>query len=138
MLWKDAAKTYLKPVSSWHFKFSTAKRFFIKKSKSQVITITGEENYAVNLGNAKSVFKRGKRCMQMHVSNVEKGVLVKSKKLADIKKLLEAHWLEEEDLQFCRNFFTKQEQNARNEIEGQEEEVSQCEGGQEGEDSLRL
>ncbi|CAH0556731.1 unnamed protein product [Brassicogethes aeneus] len=62
----------------------------------------------MNLGEAKSVFKRGQRCTQMHVSDMEKGVPVKSKKVADIKKLLEAHygenWLKEEKLQFLRTF----------------------------------
>ncbi|XP_050310860.1 uncharacterized protein LOC126746594 [Anthonomus grandis grandis] len=57
--WKEIAKEYLKGVQSWHFKFSKAKRIVIEKNGGK-ITVRGQEHYNSDVGESKTIFKRGK------------------------------------------------------------------------------
>lgn len=114
--WKNFAKDCLKSIQSWHFKFSTAKRFFIEKKKNNSITVRGEEHYNVDVGQNKCVLKRGKKISHnVLISDVAKGVPVKPTKVKDIKTLLEAHfgekWQEDEQLNFFKKFVEDIEQN---------------------------
>lgn len=141
--WKEMSKNHLKGVQSWHFKFSLAKRFFIEKESSKdIVTVRGEENYMVDLGDNKSIFKRGKRCHQMEPSQVDKGIPINSKKLTDVKKLLLAHfgenWSQNKELSFYESFVKIQEGYS---VENDNEEGSGdhfCEGGQEEVETTRI
>lgn len=57
---KMFSQEYQKPSSSWHFKFSQAKRLILRKRKIGV-TIQGEAVYRSDLCPSESDLKKGKR-----------------------------------------------------------------------------
>lgn len=136
--WKELARNYLKGVQSWHFKFSTARRISIEKS-GDIIKVRGEEHYNSNIGEAKSIFKRGKRGAQMEVADIQKGVALNEKKVEDVSKLLTSHfgenWVNREDLKFFKNFL---EEQSRGSLEEEIETNEFCEGGLEEDISPKI
>ncbi|KAG8312469.1 hypothetical protein J6590_023077 [Homalodisca vitripennis] len=72
--------------------------------------IRGEDvNYTTNVGEGKSVLKRGKQFHNLVLPEIEKGVLLKPEKIKDIKSLLSAHlstnWDERPELRFFKDVF---------------------------------
>jgi len=53
--WKQVCTKYQKKPGSWHFKFSSAKRFIIRRSKvpTSEVLVAGEPWYNTSLGTAK-------------------------------------------------------------------------------------
>ncbi|KAJ8874367.1 hypothetical protein PR048_025215 [Dryococelus australis] len=90
--WKEYACQILKLPASGHFKFASFKRFIIKKTSSCMVTVTGEPQYNVNIGQTK---------------------------VADIKTLLASHygdkWSEYECCQFFKNLFNHIEDSTQRE-----------------------
>nr|CAH7750012.1 unnamed protein product [Callosobruchus chinensis] len=147
--WKSVAQDYLKGVQSWHFKFSKIKRFFIEKQVNETtITVRGEENYTVDLGENRSVLKRGKKIGNAHIADIAEGVIINPKKLKDIKTLLTAHfgetWIEDNQLNFFKEFlenanFENSDVDTMTESNiGNEAANDFCEVHPEEEDGLRI
>nr|CAH7745338.1 unnamed protein product [Callosobruchus chinensis] len=147
--WKSVAQDYLKGVQSWHFKFSKIKRFFIEKQVNETtLTVRGEENYTVDLGENRSVLKRGKKIGNAHIADIAEGVIINPKKLKDIKTLLTAHfgetWIEDNQLNFFKEFlenanFENRDVDTMTESNiGNEAANDFCEVHPEEEDGLRI
>lgn len=107
--WKEVCDNYQKKPQNWHFKFSSAKRFLIKRStvpKSQVL-VAGEPWYNTHLGQPKKVMKPGFKVNDFQLTLLLSGVPVKPAKVDDVKKLLDLHfeekWTENEELIFYKN-----------------------------------
>nr|CAI5831033.1 unnamed protein product [Callosobruchus analis] len=147
--WKSVAQDYLKGVQSWHFKFSKIKRFFIEKQVNETtITVRGEENYTVDLGENRSVLKRGNGIGNARIADIAEGVIINPKKLKDIKILLTAHfgetWIEDNQLNFFKEFlenanFENSDVDTMTESNiGNEAANDFCEVHPEEEDGLRI
>lgn len=89
--WKAEAKRVLKTTSSMHFKISQIKKLLIKRiPKSESVLVQAYESFS-EPGIFKSILKRGSRFSTVSPEIIEKGRVVKSAKLRDMKQLLEKH-----------------------------------------------
>lgn len=95
MDWKSAAQEILKPPGQWHFKFNMCKRYILKRGKNNTVTISGEQSYNSNLGQYKSVCKKGKCLNTLNPILLESGISPKFFKLKDVDALLRKHFGEE-------------------------------------------
>lgn len=97
---------------SWHFNFQPSKKIIIQKFTNG-IKVKGETGYNMNIGVSKSICKRGKSWNETVPNIIAKGVVVKSEKLEDIKKLLKNHygenWETNEELDFYKQLCRGQE-----------------------------
>ncbi|KAG8326909.1 hypothetical protein J6590_031260 [Homalodisca vitripennis] len=90
------------------------KRIVVSRVKNNCnrCVIRGEVNYTTNVGEGKSVLKRGKQFHDLLLPEIEKGVLLKPEKVKDIKSLLSAHfstnWDERPELRFFKDVFHQQ------------------------------
>lgn len=126
--WKAVCEKYQKKPQNWHFKFASAKRFFITKSNipNTPVLVAGEPWYNTNFGNHKKILKPGIKITDFELPLLLPGVPVKTAKVNDVKKLLELHfgqnWTENKELTFYKNiiFGNAVEENVESddEIEG--------------------
>lgn len=104
--WKTEVLQYFKPPAQWHFKFNSAKRFIITRSKMNTPMIRGEYSYNSDLGKAYPVLKKLKKISAMNPKNVQYGFPVKTEKKKDVNNLLSKHfgesWKEMEQLNFYK------------------------------------
>ena len=134
--WKEAAKSFMPDVSTWHVKFSTCKRFIIQHAEQKtkkrrktisIITLRGEQYYENDTGVNKSIFKRGcyKTISHLQLPEITKGTQVKIGKTKDVKKLLTKHfgenWSENTECVFYKNVFNNLEVQNNNQIFNNEE-----------------
>lgn len=110
--WKKAVQTTVKPPAQWHFQFSVAKRISLKKiekSAAKTVFVKGEVNYRSDLGQYKSILKKGKSLASITPDPLPKKVPVKQEKLTDVDNLLKKHFgpdwrnLNDVDLTFYKN-----------------------------------
>ena len=93
--WKKLVTSIFKPPGFWHFKFSRTKRFLIIRRNSAV-TIQGEPSYYTDIGEPKSVCKRGKAIPTLIEAEVlHLGIPPKPAKVLDVEKLLKKHYGED-------------------------------------------
>lgn len=91
--WKTAVQSVIKRPASWHFRFSQAKRFILKKSeKRKVVLVQGEVHYRSNIGTSQSIMKVGKKLCNIVPRALENKVPVNLAKLKDVDKLLKSHF----------------------------------------------
>ncbi|CAH1108025.1 unnamed protein product [Psylliodes chrysocephalus] len=88
--WKSEAQTHMKTPSAWHFQFNKAKRFVFTRGKTKVL-IRGEPNYYADIGEAKSVLKRGKNTSDINSTELDIGCKLKGDK-STIISLLKKHY----------------------------------------------
>ncbi|BES90131.1 transposon protein [Nesidiocoris tenuis] len=95
--WKEAVSLVYKPAGQLHFKFAPSKRFIIQKqcNRSNNIVVRGEVHYRSNLGDSKSLCKKGKSLDHIRLEILPSRVHVKPEKLRDVGRLLEVHFGEE-------------------------------------------
>ncbi|CAH1110932.1 unnamed protein product [Psylliodes chrysocephalus] len=102
--WKSEAQTHMKTPSAWHFQFNKKKRFVFTRGKANVL-IRGESNYYADIGEAKSVLKRGKNTSAINSTELDIGCKLKGDK-STIISLLKKHygdtWEENPDLSFLK------------------------------------
>lgn len=109
--WKTYSKALVKPPGNWHFQFQKAKKIVFSKSKKNPNTalVQGEANYVFEMGEKKSVMKKGKAFANEVRPVVAEGVPIKEAKIKDVKCLLDLHygknWKNEEKLKFFKNLF---------------------------------
>lgn len=92
--WKSATDTVLKAPGNWHFQFQKAKKFVFSRSKKNpnTVLIQGEANYVFEVGESKSVTKRGKTFDNAVIAAIPEGNAVKQAKLNDVQCLLDLHY----------------------------------------------
>lgn len=127
--WKQCVKECLKTPGKWHFKFSTTKRFTIKKVRN-MISVTGERFYRSNeYESGKSIFKQGKKVTHMNPQIIQKGVPINPKKYNDVIKLLTKHfgenWADLSDCIWFKNFVNDYSINNRCNDYQQDEEFTE-------------
>lgn len=124
--WKEYAHQVLKLPASWHFKFASAKRFIIDKTSSGVI-VSGEPHYYSDVGEGKSLMKRGKRFRDCAPELVPRGVMLNPAKVKDVKKLLVSHfgetWSEDEQCKFFKDLFHQIEDSSQGDAYDGEESL---------------
>lgn len=111
--WKAYGDEMLKNPASWHFQFQKSKKIVITKNKGNTSALVrGEPFFNFESGEPKSLCKRGKSFRQRHISEVPRGLPVKSAKLCDVKRLLVLHfgdeWARNPKLEFFKNVFEEQ------------------------------
>jgi hypothetical protein len=111
--WKNAVFEVLKKPANWHFKLQPCKRIIVSKAKKTGnCVVRGELHYNQNIGEGKSLLKRGKKISSIDPKRIAKGVQLKPAKLTDLNKLLSKHfmpnWREKEQLIFFKELFEEQ------------------------------
>uniref|UniRef100_A0A1B6D3Y0 Uncharacterized protein n=1 Tax=Clastoptera arizonana TaxID=38151 RepID=A0A1B6D3Y0_9HEMI len=109
--WKKAVLEVLKKPVQWHFKLQPCKRLVVSKTKTgNNCVVRGEVHYNKNIGEGKSLLKRGKRITSINPQVIEKRVRLKLAKLRDLNRLLskhyKPHWRENEQLIFFQRTFS--------------------------------
>lgn len=90
--WKQLTSAHIKPPGSWHFQFSSTKRFILSK-KANTVTVQGEVLYKTEQGVSRSVLKRGKTLALMaNPSLLTTGRISDPKKAASVNALLKVHY----------------------------------------------
>ncbi|CAG9793086.1 unnamed protein product [Diatraea saccharalis] len=134
MDWKNAFAGIIKPPASWHFKFAQCKRFYLKRTASNIL-VRGEMHYATDMIAYKSILKKRKSWTDVNPRNLQQyDVVVKRAKISDVDNLLKKHfgtdWKDRDDLTYYKEVLSRSE--ARDgQAEEYEEEV--CEGGSDSE-----
>ncbi|CAH1986965.1 unnamed protein product [Acanthoscelides obtectus] len=109
--WKKDSQNSIKPPAQWHFRFNMSKRFLFRKGRNKVGTVRGVQSYKTDLGEYKSVFKKGQTVSSIIQSKVPDGVMPNQAKLNDVKVLIEKHWDKEwhalENLQYYSEVLKK-------------------------------
>uniref|UniRef100_A0A1B6K4I9 Uncharacterized protein n=1 Tax=Homalodisca liturata TaxID=320908 RepID=A0A1B6K4I9_9HEMI len=92
--WKKAVFEVLKKPASWHFKLQPCKRIVVSKTKKTGnCVVMGKLHYNENIGEGKSLLKRGKKITSINPNLIPKGVQLKPAKLTDLNKLLSKHFM---------------------------------------------
>ncbi|KAJ8883946.1 hypothetical protein PR048_015802 [Dryococelus australis] len=90
--WKSAADDVLKPPTSWHFQFQKSNRIILTLSNDGSVVIQGEPNFTIEVGQPKSIVKRGKSLTSLKPTDIPKGILIGGPKLEDVHRLLTTHF----------------------------------------------
>lgn len=93
--WKSAAEDVLKPPSSWHFQFQKSKRMILTRSKNGNVVVQGEPHFRIEVGEPKSIVRRGKHVKHLKPTTIAKGVQIGRPKLDDVRRLLTTHYGEQ-------------------------------------------
>lgn len=95
--WKKAIQPFVKPPQQWHFKFSAAKRFIIRRTDAKEIVIRGEPNYCVDVGAEKPIVKKTKRLGDVNLDDKSIPAVhnINPLKLRDVDCLLKKHFGEQ-------------------------------------------
>ncbi|XP_063219455.1 uncharacterized protein LOC134545805 [Bacillus rossius redtenbacheri] len=111
--WKDAVSKVIKEPGQWHFKLQPCKRVVITRTSPGKCVIRGEVNYNTDIGEPKSVLKRGKMLSAIKPKEEKKGIPLKKEKVTDLNTLLKKHfgndWVEMDNLLFFKTLFSQQE-----------------------------
>lgn len=107
--WKTESQQILKPTSQWHFKFKPTKRFVFTKNASGLVLLRGEPVYRCDLGEAKSIYRKGKNASMMELQELPVGKPLKEDKIKSISELLKSHfgdqWRSDDRLEYFKNLF---------------------------------
>ncbi|KAJ8892496.1 hypothetical protein PR048_005076 [Dryococelus australis] len=90
--WKSAVDDVLNPQTSWHFQFQKSKRIILTCSNDGSVVVQGEPNFMIEVGQRKSIVKRGKRLTRLKLTNIAKGIQLGGPKLVDVCRLLTTHF----------------------------------------------
>lgn len=105
--WKTEAQTFLLLPAKLHFKFNQSKRFFLRKSGTN-IEIRGEKSYKVDNVEYKIFNKKDKQISAMNPNLLKSRETDNKNKINDIRKLLKKHfgnnWMKMRKLSFYRNW----------------------------------
>lgn len=86
--WKLSTSSVLKLPGQLHFKFAPCKRFVIRKSNTELISVQEEEHYRSNLGVSRAILRRGTLLAQIKPYTVN----IRQEKLKDVGNLLDKHF----------------------------------------------
>lgn len=126
MDWKSALNDVIRPPASWHFQFAQTKRFYLKRSRNNIL-VRGEMHYGTEMVNYKSILKKKKAFSDIKPRPIEKNtVVVKQAKLNDVDNLLQKHfgpeWKSRNDL----NYYTETLRRAETQEQNDNEEEEIC------------
>jgi hypothetical protein len=113
--WKKEVFNVVKKPANWHFKLQPCKRIVISRVKGKLnkALLRGEVNYSTNVGEGKTILKRGKKFKDLIPAEVKKGVVMKEEKVKDIVSLMEVHfsanWKDKPELSFLKDVISQQE-----------------------------
>lgn len=125
--WKSALNSVMKPPGNWHFRFATSKRFFIRRSSNNKITIKSEINYCSEMVDYKSVLKRGQMFRNIVPAPISKNkVKINQAKLEDVETLLRKHFGSEWQTRSELNYYQEVLVSSRA-AEGVDDEEDVCE-----------
>lgn len=114
--WKSETQKILKSTAQWHFKFKPSKRFIMTKNKSGMVLMRGEPVYRSNVGEAKGIYRKGKKIEAMKPKEIPIGVKIKEDKIKSISNLLKSHygaeWVSDENLRYLQEVLKKDYANA--------------------------
>ncbi|KAJ8897962.1 hypothetical protein PR048_003320 [Dryococelus australis] len=90
--WKSAADDVLKPPTSWHFQFQKSKRIILTCFNDGNVVVQGEPNFMIEVGQLKSIVRKGKCLISLKPTNIAKGIQIGGSKLEDVCRLLTTHF----------------------------------------------